>query len=323
MSLHRTCCMDPCSGDPCAPSCDCLSSYLVRFMSLTHSWVRSELNPTPCNLPCDDYDGPNLHTSEGLSITGNQFGSAVLTKYTLGSSCCYRAVGNFQLNCSYSNTQKFYCCGVNGAQPSICTNSATANATVYPAFCLTARCGPNPATGEKGWIWELTICSFALENVQIIASVDCNSLVTCASYPRNFVGIYVGPAYYMWWTPLKCPPSIVNPTDYRYASGCHPLEWASLCGPAYPGSDPTGYGTQCMHDLAMISQLRGPFSITQIVPWDEGETPADCLPTYGSLGTWTDCGGNMIPGRCANQIDWKNECCEVTLSSAIGYPTFT
>lgn len=313
-------------GGSCGDMCDCQSAYTITTWNLVMFGVKNELVPANrCNNSCDDYDGPNVHQSTALAITGYNLFPVTLQRYPSNFDCCYQAMGTVRLSVDWDYGAESYCCDQNGPNPpGGCLYTTSKSVVRDVPYCLTAVCDNNPATGQAGMHWTLLICSFSIgeDDVLLSTSSNCVDYADCENLPLDRRWIIVGPARYSWWTPFKCPDQLNPLTDYPYSSLC----WNSLiaCGPQIPGQDPIGYGTSCAYEQEFIASSIGPFAIYYSTALSEPQ-PCAIIGTGQCSGFWYPClcnasGKDKLPGACEGQVDWSSDCCEVTLNTAVTYP---
>lgn len=316
MSTHRWCCCGANPENPCAESCDFASSYMLGGFTGNHSFNR-EWRADPCE-ECSNYDGPNLARSIGFTAAFSQVSAIAITRYsyTVGgsTSCCYRGGGVMNVSWTLSIADRYYRCpGFNG----ICLYTEDKSNTTQTDFCIEAHCRENPLTGQVGWLWTLSICSFALDQVQTVDVTNLPANYNCGDEPPlgNPYGVVAGGAVFSWWTRLVNPSSLTI-SDAAILGCCTPA--LSPCGPIFPGTDPGGLQQGCMWTMSQMCLENGPCTLVSFSPLTNWPPDPCEIVTANSFdpGSFFGCDDSLLPGACAGQIDFASACCEVNLSHA-------
>ncbi len=315
-NLYKWCCCGD-QGDPCAPACECDSSYIISAMSGQLSFEASTTNVAPCTTLCDQYDGGNIQTYVGLNITLFQGNTQPLARPV--GKCCYQAYGEFNGTYNFNLTQRWYCCGI--GQGTVCTHTENATGSITLPFCYTAYCDPLAYNNGPGWVHTLTICGFCHGNIQVVTSPptlqECIDGISCDELPLARYGLCFGGATYEWRTPLKCLDIINRTTEVNPIGPCiqpGPCAVADGDGP-------------CIPTAVQQSLLNGPFSPYVVAEFTGGNPkPEECDETSigtfpGSTGPWT-IALNCVSHKdlCTGGYDYTSDCCRAELSYGFNFP---
>lgn len=311
MSTHRWCCCGANPENPCADSCDWSTSYVLSGFTGTHSFNR-EWRADPCG-ECSNNDGPNNMRSIGFTASFAQQSATTLTRYTQegGTTCCYQAQGVMNVSWTLSIVDRYYLCpDFNG----ICEHTESKMGTEETDFCITAVCRQNPLTGQTGWLWTLTTCSFPLALVELIDASNLQQGYSCEDEPPLAapIGIVAGGAMWSWWTPLVNP-STLSSLDAISLGGC--VQSQVQCGPEFSGTDPQNLNTACMYTMEQMSVTYGPCTLVSVSQASFPTAPcAITVPSGFDPGSYFGCGNQLLFGACPGNIDYADACCEVNLS---------
>ena len=314
MNLHMLCCCGE-NADPCAPACDCESSYIISGLGGVFNYDASRTGPTPCTTLCDDYDTGNLRSSVQLAIQFTQGQTGALSR--VAGTCCYKAFGELTATYQYGLTQQWFCCGQNPSP--VCVHTENKTGTVTLDFCYTVVCLPNIYRNGPGWLHSLTICGFCIDNIQVVTQPptpqECTDGLSCDELPLARYGLCVGGGGYRWATALKCLDAIQRPGD---------VEYIDFCGPYYD-CNVSGGGTPCFEPYLIQQRLMGPFSPYLVAEFTAGNPePEPCGNTGvgdGPMGTvLTNC--TTHKNICTGGYDYQDDCCRAELTYGFSLPYF-
>jgi hypothetical protein len=275
---------------------------------------------------CGDYDSITSKGNAGFTAVFTMPSPLVLTKYpplVVGGPCCYQASGYLNVAWTYSQVNHwYYCDGIPGSNGSVCEYTQYKTGTQLTKFCLMAQCGPNPLTGEIGWLWYLTTCSFAVTEIDTIdldppppAPLDCDG-----DPPLGLqVGLVAGACLYTWWTPLLAP-NLCNSSNAVGLGLC--LQPHARCGPIEPGTDPLGIQYGCMYTMQQMAMTYGPCALSTMTI-NASWPPPPCARDTAQADTWgmlCNPSGLPLAGACDGHIDHSSDCCDVVLNHAWTFP---
>ena len=119
-NLRACCCGYP--ETPCTGTCDFDTSYAVSNLFIQMTYY-ADWKSGSCSA-CSDYDGPNVQTEIGYTVTGTQSTSCTLVRtITESGGCCYRGGGQMGFTYNLQRPETYYCC-VSDPTP-VCTRCTT------------------------------------------------------------------------------------------------------------------------------------------------------------------------------------------------------
>lgn len=303
--LHRICCCGaPPSCDDCT-GCDFGTSYTVSNIQGQISWDKS--NKGALCQECSGYDGASNLTEYTVSLTLTQGTWSALTRQaTEGSGCCYVASGVINVSYSIIITRSARCCQQD--PPVTLSITDTFSGTRATTACLSVIAICDLETGQCSWEHVIRICGFPIANVQIMEQIsdeDCAAGLEIGEEPLSRFGMRISGACYTWRSPYLAPNLILTQQMAEQGWGCS----GDGCG----GCDPIT-GNSTIPD--------GPFSLVLGTEWIDTPDPCENYIS-GIVGSWTDCGGNLIKGA-QPWLNFENEtdCCYNQASSGFGPPDY-
>lgn len=319
MTVARFCC---CGANPpkeCLSMCDYATSYAMTNLSGSVSWNRT-FTGALCG-PCTDYDGPVVAVSSQVVINITQvYNQTLVRTATEGGGCCYRVAGTLRFAWSFVISSDYTCCE---AHPNpVCNYTVGDSGTTDVSFCLTAVCAGDWNNGDA-WTWTLTTCGFACGDYEVLdfGPLDCQYGYDCVEPPLRTSRIVIGPSKYVWKSKMMSPGSLVNTTDVVGLGFC---EAALPCGSPVSGTDPTSTNSSCMPNQVYYNDINGPFALSFASAI--GSLPAECLNSYGSGSSITPDHGAQLPpvtGWCPGQIDYSDDCNDLTMNDYWIFPDFS
>jgi len=311
VNLHMLCCCGD-NANPCAPACECASSYIISGITGSLNWEVNPARTAPCTN-CDDYDSAGSSRSQFLTITFTQGPTTALAK--VAGTCCYKATGILYATYNWSATDRLTCCPFEPQQ--VCYHNETKTGTKQIPFCYTVVCQPNVYDNGVGWVHSLTMCGFCVGNIQTISGEsdnDCLDPDLCNNLPLARLGLCFGGGSYTWHTALKCLDTIQRPADVRYVS------WCSNNYDCQVG----GENVACYQPQRDQSISMGPFSPYLVNEFTAGNPEPDPCGDVTITASQQTIAINCTVHKdiCSGGYDYTTDCCRAEFTYGFSLPYF-